>query len=242
MAAVYRVVGAGAGGAAERQHIDARAHFAEARVVAPEHLEPRHQMVAESDRLRHLQVRERRHHAGGLALGDGDNPGLKPAYLGAHHARLAFQVKPQVGRDLVVARTPGVQFLAGFADGLDQTRLDVHVHIFKRFLPVKAAFLDFGAYRLQPARDGARLVGAQHAGALKGGGVRDGALDVLGVKPAVAVHRRRETLDAAVGGPAEAAPQCAGFSLLFAHGWRVSSVSSMMAALQTRISAPFRAP
>jgi hypothetical protein len=45
----------------------------------------------------------------------------------------------QIQRHLIVPAPPGVQLLAGFADFLDQRRLDAHVHVFEVDLPAVPA-------------------------------------------------------------------------------------------------------
>jgi hypothetical protein len=51
-----------------------------------------------------------------LALGEIEQAVLEGANAFAAKRNLVTQVKPDIGRDLVVARAPGMQFLARVAD------------------------------------------------------------------------------------------------------------------------------
>jgi len=67
--AVDREARAGEGGGAQRQAVHAAARIHEALRIPAEHLEIGHQMVAEGDRLGHLQVREPGHQGLGVLPG-----------------------------------------------------------------------------------------------------------------------------------------------------------------------------
>jgi len=66
---------------------------------------------------------------------------------------LLAQVETDIGGDLVVARTPGMQLFARIADQLGKASLDVHVHIFERHRPFKAILGDLVANLLQAVLD-----------------------------------------------------------------------------------------
>jgi hypothetical protein len=57
---------------------------------------------------------------------------LKSAQAALAQRDLFAQVKPDIGRHLVIARAPGVEFFTGIADQLGKAGLDVHVHVFER--------------------------------------------------------------------------------------------------------------
>ena len=131
-----------------------------------------------------------------------------------HDVDAVAQVKPQVGRDLIVARATGVQFLADLANALDQVRLDVHVHVFERHAPVEFAGVDFGFDFFQALDDRVAFFFREHAHFCQHLCVRDRAHDVVDVQPPIEADRGSEGLDDDVGRFSEApAP---GF--FFCHG------------------------
>jgi hypothetical protein len=85
--------------------------------------------MRDEHRLGAAQVRVGRHHrvAGGRRLiGEDLDEGLE-RFLKQRNPPL--QIKPQIQRDLLVSRTPGVQPAAGIADPLHQLALDERVHV-----------------------------------------------------------------------------------------------------------------
>ena len=50
--------------------------------------------------------------------------------------------KPEIGRDLIVARAASVKLPANGARHLAEARLDVHVHVFLLAIPEELAALD----------------------------------------------------------------------------------------------------
>ena len=53
------------------------------------------------------------------------------------------QIKPDVGRNLIVARSRRMQALAGIADQCGKTFLDIEVHVFQFRTPDKLAAANF---------------------------------------------------------------------------------------------------
>ena len=106
-----------------------------------------------------------------------------------HH--LVAEPHPHVEGDLIVARAPGVQFRPGRL-ALGQLRLDVHVNILKRFVPVELACLDIIANRLQCFGDALGLCLGQHADAPKHGRMRDRPKQVVPPHPSVKRDRLGE--------------------------------------------------
>ncbi|MCY1421274.1 hypothetical protein D9M71_369240 [compost metagenome] len=210
------VGGAGQRGAAQRHAVGALAAVDQALVVAAEHFEPGQQVVAEGDRLGGLQVGEAGHDGVGFALGLLQQALLQAGDFGEDDVDLVAQPQADVGGHLVVARTAGVQLLAGDADAVGQACLDVHVHVFQVDAPVEAAGLDFALDLLQAVDDGVALGVGQHADLGQHGGMGDGAHDVVAVEALVEVDGGGETGDESVDGFAEAAaPGLVG--LLYAH-------------------------
>ena len=79
-------------------------------------------------------------------------PGLRPDLVDR-----CAQVKPDVGRDLIVTRTRGMQPLAGVADDLGQSGLDIEVHVLQVELPFEGPGLDFGPDLRHSAADFGRM-------------------------------------------------------------------------------------
>ena len=217
-AAVDRVGGAGQGGTAQRHAVDPLAAVEQALAVAAEHLEPGQQVVAEGHRLGGLQMGEAGHDHRGMLLGLIQQAALQALQFGNDDVDLLAQPQADVGGDLIIARTAGVQLLAGNADALGQPRLDVHVHIFQIHPPIELSGLDFALDRPQPVDDAVAFAVAEHANLRQHGGMGDGALNVMLVQALVEIDRGSETGDEGVHRFAEtAAPGLIG-SLILAHG------------------------
>jgi hypothetical protein len=93
-------------------------HLAHPLGVAREHLDVGEQVVRERHRLRDLQVGEAGQDRLGVLLGELDEGALQLGEERADAGDLVAQPQAHVGRDLVVARAPGVQALAGVAGEL----------------------------------------------------------------------------------------------------------------------------
>ena len=197
------VAGASQGCGAQWRVVETRATVPQAAMVALQHLEPRHHVVAEGDGLGGLQVGEPGHDGVGLALGDVQQGQLQALQRGTDGIDLVAHIQTDVGGHLVIARTPGVQFLARHADAARELRLDVHVHIFQRHGPLEAPCHDVLADSLQPGDDVLHFLRAQNADLAEHGGVGDGAIDVVVIQTLVEGHGSGEALDEGVGGLAE---------------------------------------
>jgi hypothetical protein len=145
-------------------------------------------------------VCEARHNGSGLALRHVDQRSLQPVQDRAERVDLLAQVEAQVGGDLVVARAPGVQLFAGFADALDQACLDVHVDIFQGNRPVKSTLFDFSQDAFESVDDGTGLVSGDDADMAEHAGVRDRARDVVAIQALVKADRGGKFLDEGIGG------------------------------------------
>ncbi len=127
--AVDRVGRASQRGGAERKAVDALAGIGETLGVAAEHFEVGQHVVAESHRLRDLQVRKAGHGRRRFLFGEVDQ---RPTEGLEQHLDVVdgvAQIKADVGGDLIVARAAGVQALAGIANERGEAFFDVEVHI-----------------------------------------------------------------------------------------------------------------
>ena len=97
--------------------------------------------------------------------------------------------KPEVERDLVVARAGGVQPPGGGADDLGEPGLDIHMNVFERARERERPCLDFALDLGETLGDGVCVGGVDEALALEHRDMRLGPRDVLGGELAVEVDR-----------------------------------------------------
>ena len=109
------------------------------------------------------------------------------------------QIQADVGRDLIVARAPGVQLLARLANQLDETGLDIHVHVFAVGAPVKLARIDFVVNAPQPVANLRNFLRAQHANPAEHIAMCNGGANVLPIQTPIKGNRRGERLDKRIG-------------------------------------------
>ena len=100
---IDRESGAGQGGGAQRQAVDAFSAILHALGIAPEHFHVRHHVVSEGDRLRHLQVGEARHDGLGMLIGQVQQGQAQGAQEQGNVVDGAAYVQADVGGNLVVA-------------------------------------------------------------------------------------------------------------------------------------------
>ena len=123
-------------------------------------------------------MREAGHDGVGMLFGPIDQRNLH--CLDAHDDAVdgRAQVHPRIGGDLVVARTSGMQALAGVADQYRQPFLDVEVNVLEVDRPREAAgrdlLTDFGHAALNVGE----ILRAQHADGVQHPRVGERALDV----------------------------------------------------------------
>jgi hypothetical protein len=185
-------------------------------MVARKHLEPGQQVVAEGHRLGRLQVGEAGHHRVRLGVRQAQQALLQAGDFGQDQVDFVPQPEADVGGYLVVARTAGMQLLAGDADAVGQACLDVHVHVFQVDAPVELASLDFGLDLRQTLDDAVALGLGEYADLGQHARVGLGAHDVVAIEALVEFDGGGKTGDEGVDGLAEAAaPGLVGF---FAHG------------------------
>ena len=99
----------------------------------------------------------------------------------AHAVDGIHDVEAEIGRNLIVARTGGVQFFARISDAFDQRRFDERVNVFIAFHRKRAAF-DVAQDGFQSLADDAALLFGQNAAFAQHGGVRDRAADILRIQ------------------------------------------------------------
>ena len=100
-------------------------------------------MMPEGDRLRRLHMGEARHD--GIGMGSGLREQARVAARPDSRRRGAGVAHPQpkIGRDLVVARTRGVQPARRFAHDLGEPRFDIEMDVLECALEDKFAVDDF---------------------------------------------------------------------------------------------------
>ncbi len=101
--AIDRVSGAGHRRRAQRQHVEPPAAIAKARGVTLHHLEVGQQVMRETHRLRHLQMRVAGHERIDVMLGQIEQAFLEGVNQRNDLIRGPAQIEPDVGCDLVVA-------------------------------------------------------------------------------------------------------------------------------------------
>ena len=106
---VYGKGGPGERCCAQRRFVEAPATVGEAPAVAPDHLDVGQEVMAEGDRLRHLQMGEARHDGSRVLLGPVDERGLQVPARRVGLVQPRAEPEPKVRRDLIVARARGVE-------------------------------------------------------------------------------------------------------------------------------------
>ena len=182
---VDRMRRAGQCGGAQRRFVEALAAIGEARAVAAEHLDIGHEVMAEGDRLRRLQMGEARHDGRGIFLGPVDQGCLQVLQHGLDAVDGVAHPEAHVERHLVVARARRVQPPAGRADQVGQALLDVEMDVFQLGRKDEFAALDLGLDLGQPGLDRLAVPGSQDLLRHQHLGMGDRPRDVLGIEPAV---------------------------------------------------------
>ena len=126
--------------------------------------------MAEGYRLGDLQMREAGHCGGGFLFGQVNQRAAESLDQGQNVVDRIAQIEADVGRDLVVARAPCMQALAGVADEGGQALFDIEVYVFQVERPVELARFDFFRDDRHAALDVGQVGGGddalfgQHAG------------------------------------------------------------------------------
>ena len=124
--------GAGQSGSAERAFIHPRPCIGKTAGIARQHFDISQKMMAESDRLRRLQMGKARHDGFGMGLGLVQQNAHQAMNLRAHMVERVAHIKPEIGGHLVIARARRMQPPRRRADKLAQPRLNIHMNIFQR--------------------------------------------------------------------------------------------------------------
>ena len=124
-------------------------------------------MMTKGNRLRGLQMRKTGHDGGVFARCQFHHAALQARQLAANRINFIAQIQTHIGGDLIVARAAGVQFFTGDADGIGQTRFDVHVHIFQCNRPREIARFNLRQNIAQTLLNGAVISITQNTGAVQ---------------------------------------------------------------------------
>ena len=144
--------------------------------------------MTERDRLRALEVRVARHQPLGVPLG---LRGQRVDQLGEAEDRLPRRVpavEPQVERDLVVARSPGVQRGTGRRE-LRQATFDGGVDVLVGVLKLELAAVELALDPSESTFDRGQLALRDDPGRRKAMGVREAAGDVVRIELEVDCER-----------------------------------------------------
>ncbi len=182
-------------GTAERQAIDTAADVRQPLEVPGEHRVVRHQVMAERDRLRDLQVREAGHDRVAVLVCEIEQRAPQRNQLRGQPVDRAAQPQSHVGRHLVVARAGGMQALASVADAFGELALDVEVYILEIERPLEAPGVDVRGDPVEAALDVGDVLLVDDALRGEHAGMRSRARDVDLCQALVEAHGRRIALD-----------------------------------------------
>ncbi len=141
--AIDRERSAGQRRGTERGFVETLARVGKAAAVAPRHLDIGEQMMPEGHGLRGLQMGKTRHHGRGMFQRPLHQRMLECGQRRIDLVDRVADIEPEIGRDLVVARTRGVQPSRGGPDQLAQPALDIHVNVLERALEIERSLADF---------------------------------------------------------------------------------------------------
>ncbi|CEG06866.1 hypothetical protein BN961_00237 [Afipia felis] len=99
--------------------------------------------MAERHRLRGLQMRKSRHHRSGMLERAFHQRTLQRGKIGVEGVNGIAHIKAEIGRDLIVARTCGMQPTRRRADQFAKPAFHIHVNVFERALEGERACFDF---------------------------------------------------------------------------------------------------
>ena len=98
------------------------------------------------------------------------------------------QIKPNIGGNLIVARASGMEFFARIADQLDESVLNIHMHVFEFDSPLHVAVFDFPKDCAKRVFDLIFFLRREYANGGQHGGMSDGASNILSVETSVKVY------------------------------------------------------
>ena len=99
--------------------------------------------MPERHRLRGLQMGEARHHGRGMFDRPLHQRALERGQRGIGLVDHVADIKPEIGRHLIVAGTRGVQPAGGGPDQFAEPALDIHVNVLERALEIERSLADF---------------------------------------------------------------------------------------------------
>jgi hypothetical protein len=108
-------------------------------------------------------------------------------------------IEAEIGRDLVVARSRGVQPSGRRSDQFGKPALDVHMDVFERALEVESALADLRQDGVEALGDVLRIAGGDDAVVRQHRGMRLRRGDVLGIHMAIDVDGDVDFLHDGVG-------------------------------------------
>ena len=217
-----------------------RPRVAEASAVARDHLDIGEKVVAEGHGLRGLQMGEARHHGRGFAQGLFGERALQIEQRSFQAVDEVADVKPEIGRDLIVSRARRMQAAGDGTDDFGEPRFDVHVNVFERPRENEGSGTDFLLDLREAFRDALRVRARDDAlrGQHRDMGLR--SLDILGPEPLVEVDGDVDRVQYGVRRVGEtSAPDFAGHVALSAAPSREPKTMNEASACGFRKS-PFR--
>ncbi len=191
--------GAGQSRRTQRHDIDPFKTVFKALAVPGEHFVISHQMMGKKNRLGSLSMRISRHDDIQMSLGQMDEDVPQRVQLGHDPLNGIPQIHPQIQRNLVVAASPGMQFLGGIPDQLLQPGFNVHVNIFQAVGKREPSFLDFYADPVQAFRHLLRFFFLDHSGFSQHPAMGDTPFNIPSVKTPIRFNGRREHFHALIG-------------------------------------------
>ena len=177
--------GAGNRSAAEREDVQPFPRIHDPAAIAVEHFDVCQQVMREKDRLCALEMRVAGDDHFQLSFAELHERALQLTQAGDNRIALIAQIKPDIGRHLIVSRTRRVQLRTSGSDAARQLRLDVHVDVFELDFELKLPRLDLRAYFAEPGDDLRALLSGKKPRPLERGAMGDGALDVVTPEPPV---------------------------------------------------------
>src|SRR5437667_3778870 len=129
-----------------------------------------------------------------MLFGETEQPKLQVAQAERNLLDLRFDIESKIKRDLVVPTSRGVKFGSRGADALGQRRFDIHMHIFKRLVPLKFAGFNLLLDLAQSIVDLEAFVARNDADRGQSSSVRQRTGDIVLIKPPVERNRFSVTL------------------------------------------------
>ncbi len=182
----------------ETQLIRAPATVTQPLAITFELLTIRQPVVSCQHRLRALQMRVSGENRTQIAGTETDKSPLQGQEFFIDLVDSPAAPKPQVGRNLVIARTGGMEFAAGVADALNQCPLDVHVDVFELRRVGKLACFDIGFDRQQALLNRAAFFRRKQSDLGQHRGMGDRAGDVMRVEPLIKADAFGKLLNAGI--------------------------------------------